>query len=336
MSLCCLKTRDLSWQDHSINIELILAPRKTNLLSKQHISLGSKCEDEVTRYELKQNTFLKHLQLEKHHLGQKATDYYILKAKRFLDNFPVDLRKEILNRRSFSDALNKIRDEVLENQKRAHSEPLPNRSGSYRKKSDTNDTKFPQLSSQFKKKIPDSKRGDFTYITEVPERNNELPPVIIEVDKTRPEKPSLRRSNTEYISMRRTESGKSNSHSASSDSRRPKLTRQKSVRFENDNEPSEKKATLQEKVKEFIKEQEYFNSQVQHNHQVNKTGNENENDKEKLVSAFDNFCKMQNNKSQLHKLVKLASKFKVSNSSMTNSVRQYKSSRSYQTIHNVS
>ena len=327
MSLCLLKTRDLSWQDHSINIEVILAPRKTDLLSKQHRSLGSKCDDEVTRYELKQNSFLKHLQLEKRHIGQKATEFYVLKARRFLDNFPVDLRKEILNRRSFSVALNRIRDEVVENQNRAKSEPVQSSStGSSPRKPEIGPGLLPQLENK-SNKIQTRATDDF-YLTEVKEqlynRNDELPPVVVEMDKGRPGKPSLRRSNTEYISTTRGSSGGGT---------RPKLNRQKSVRFEKDGDTI-KKASLHDKVREFIKEQEYFNSQVQQHHRQNRKGDDDdENDKEKLMSAFESFCKSQNNsKTHLHKLVKLASKFKVSKS-MTNSADHFKSSRSFQAIH---
>lgn len=324
MSLCLLKTRDLSWQDHSINIEVIMAPRRTDLLSKQHRSLGNKCDKRVTRYELNKNSVLKHLQLEKHHIGQRATELYVLKAKRFLDGFPVDMKREILNRRSFSIALNKLRDEIMECQERVKSEPLPERKEIT--KTDPVGTTLPELNIVSRQNST-RKQIDKFYITELPSpRSDELPPVVVETEKARPVKPTLRRANSDLVSTA------SRLSAASSSSARPRLTRQKSVRFENDVDSEGKKASLHERVREFIKEQEEFNSQVQQLHTINDLNDLQIDEKDKLISAFDNFCKSSSTKTQLQKLVKLASKFKVTNRSMANTASNFRSSKSYKAL----
>ena len=51
MSLLLLKTRDLTWQDHTLNTEVMLAPARSGLLLNKHKTLGAKCEMDKQLYE---------------------------------------------------------------------------------------------------------------------------------------------------------------------------------------------------------------------------------------------------------------------------------------------
>jgi hypothetical protein len=44
MSLLLLKTKDLTWQDHTLNTEVMLAPARSVLLLNKHKTLDAKCE----------------------------------------------------------------------------------------------------------------------------------------------------------------------------------------------------------------------------------------------------------------------------------------------------
>lgn len=51
MSLLSLKTKNLSWQDHTLNIEVMLAPQGSTLLLNKHKSLDTKLQQEKAGYE---------------------------------------------------------------------------------------------------------------------------------------------------------------------------------------------------------------------------------------------------------------------------------------------
>ncbi|KAK7095094.1 uncharacterized protein [Littorina saxatilis] len=51
MSLLLLKTRDLTWQDHTLNTEVMLAPARSGLLLNKHKTLGAKCQMDKQLYE---------------------------------------------------------------------------------------------------------------------------------------------------------------------------------------------------------------------------------------------------------------------------------------------
>nr|KAG5686806.1 hypothetical protein BaRGS_013126 [Batillaria attramentaria] len=59
MSLLLLKTRDLTWQDHTLNTEVMLAPTRSGLLLNKHKTLGARCEMDKQLYERQRAQCLK-------------------------------------------------------------------------------------------------------------------------------------------------------------------------------------------------------------------------------------------------------------------------------------
>lgn len=59
MSLLLLKTRDLTWQDHTLNTEVMLAPARSGLLLNKHKTLGAKCEMDKQLYERQRTQCIK-------------------------------------------------------------------------------------------------------------------------------------------------------------------------------------------------------------------------------------------------------------------------------------
>ena len=59
MSLLLLKTRDLTWQDHTLNTEVMLAPARSGLLLNKHKTLGTKCNIDKQLYDRQKEQCLK-------------------------------------------------------------------------------------------------------------------------------------------------------------------------------------------------------------------------------------------------------------------------------------
>ncbi|RUS80447.1 hypothetical protein EGW08_011816 [Elysia chlorotica] len=65
MSLLMLKTKNLSWQDHTLNIEVMLAPLRSTLLLNKHKTLDTKFEQEKSLYARQKDACLKDFIVEK-------------------------------------------------------------------------------------------------------------------------------------------------------------------------------------------------------------------------------------------------------------------------------
>ncbi|XP_059147882.1 uncharacterized protein LOC131935500 [Physella acuta] len=65
MSLLALKTKNLSWQDHTLNIEVMLAPQGSTLLLNKHKSLDTKLQREKAGYERQMDAFVNNYLAEK-------------------------------------------------------------------------------------------------------------------------------------------------------------------------------------------------------------------------------------------------------------------------------
>lgn len=64
MSLLMLKTKNLSWQDHTLNIEVMLAPLRSTLLLNKHKTLDTKYDKEKALYERQRDACIKDYILE--------------------------------------------------------------------------------------------------------------------------------------------------------------------------------------------------------------------------------------------------------------------------------
>ncbi len=65
MSLLLLKTRDLTWQDRTLNVEVMLSPSHSQLLYNKHKTLGTHYHKQVELYEKQINTMIKDITVEK-------------------------------------------------------------------------------------------------------------------------------------------------------------------------------------------------------------------------------------------------------------------------------
>lgn len=59
MSLFHVKTHDLSWQDRTINIEMMMAPARSQLLYNKHKGLKTKCQQENYNLDRERDSYLK-------------------------------------------------------------------------------------------------------------------------------------------------------------------------------------------------------------------------------------------------------------------------------------
>ncbi|GFN90219.1 hypothetical protein PoB_001672500 [Plakobranchus ocellatus] len=64
MSLLMLKTKNLSWQDHTLNIEVMLAPLRSTLLLNKHKTLDTKFDQETSLYERQKEACIKDFVVE--------------------------------------------------------------------------------------------------------------------------------------------------------------------------------------------------------------------------------------------------------------------------------
>ncbi|XP_005091893.1 uncharacterized protein LOC101849432 [Aplysia californica] len=65
MSLLMLKTKNLSWQDHTLNIEVMLAPLRSTLLLNKHKTLDTKYDKEKALFERQKDACIKDFVVEK-------------------------------------------------------------------------------------------------------------------------------------------------------------------------------------------------------------------------------------------------------------------------------
>ncbi|KAK3087375.1 hypothetical protein FSP39_005181 [Pinctada imbricata] len=114
MSLLLLKTKDLTWQDRALNLEVMLEPKRTNLLFKKNKSLSMNYVKDSIRYEKQANTSVRMMKNEKYYIDKKNQELYLVKTKRFLGSLSSEQRQKLLSRKSFSIGLSKLAKEIEE------------------------------------------------------------------------------------------------------------------------------------------------------------------------------------------------------------------------------
>lgn len=75
MSLMFVQTHDLSWQDRTINVELMMAPGRGQLLYNKHKSLNTKCEQEHFNLEREKESFLKSYKTDQRMMERRKESY---------------------------------------------------------------------------------------------------------------------------------------------------------------------------------------------------------------------------------------------------------------------
>ncbi|OWF36667.1 uncharacterized protein LOC110441343 [Mizuhopecten yessoensis] len=71
MSLLFLNTRNPTWQDRTVNVEVMLAPARNQLLMNKHKTLGSKCLKAQRLYDKERESMLKNIVIEKRIMERK-------------------------------------------------------------------------------------------------------------------------------------------------------------------------------------------------------------------------------------------------------------------------
>ncbi|XP_062617314.1 uncharacterized protein LOC134279018 [Saccostrea cucullata] len=71
MALLMLKTHDLTWQDHTINVEMMLAPLHAQLLASKHKALSTRCSTVKQIYDKERDTMVKNINIEKRMMERK-------------------------------------------------------------------------------------------------------------------------------------------------------------------------------------------------------------------------------------------------------------------------
>ena len=84
MSLLMLKTKNLSWQDHTLNIEVMLAPLRSTLLLNKHKTLDTKFDQEKSLYERQKDACLKDFVVEKR-LIERRRQKLLRRKKELMD-----------------------------------------------------------------------------------------------------------------------------------------------------------------------------------------------------------------------------------------------------------
>ncbi|XP_033763554.1 uncharacterized protein LOC117344826 [Pecten maximus] len=107
-SLFLLKTRDLTVQDHSMNIEVMLAPNRTYLLMNKHKTLNAKSNKQNHDVERQRDSSTHSYISEKRLVDRRNQEFYIKRVNMFLNQLSPNTRTTVLDRKSFSPSLNKI------------------------------------------------------------------------------------------------------------------------------------------------------------------------------------------------------------------------------------
>ncbi|KAK3088907.1 hypothetical protein FSP39_025287 [Pinctada imbricata] len=314
MALLMLKTHDLTWQDHTVNVEVMLSPSKSTLLSNKHKALASKCDNVKRNYEKERDAVLKDIMIEKRLMERK--------------------RQEILRRRSEIN-LKKLSRESSAISSVGSESRLSKRIAS-----------APSTSGASSVTGSDHQSGSF-FITEFKSHSSaHAPPYQPESEdqsgriSAYSDANSLASTNistrgsflrSPYFSI---PSVSTKFDSKGGDTKRTSKLPPKSVRFEESaiGDQSERELftringmTLNDRIKTFNKAQEEFNNRPVIINRLNRPKSEPVRNSQPLVAkryrslrldteeiekAFDNFCERKN-VDELHKLMKLASKLKA-------------------------
>ncbi|KAL4219574.1 hypothetical protein ACF0H5_022148 [Mactra antiquata] len=111
MSLFCLKTHDLSWQDRTINVELMIAPARSQLLFNKHKGLKTKYEQVSQNLDREKDSFMRSYKTDQRLMEMKKERY----SKRRNDIIQKRANTDYLGRRRSSLPVNLFSDNKFEN-----------------------------------------------------------------------------------------------------------------------------------------------------------------------------------------------------------------------------
>ncbi|XP_067660654.1 uncharacterized protein [Haliotis asinina] len=317
MSLLLLKTKNLSWQDHTLNVEVMLSPNHSQLLFNKHKTLGTQYVKEVDLYQKQISTFVKDITVE----------------KRLMERYRhrlVSRQKELIVQRSYSaQEMRKL--QQLDMKDRSRSAPV----GSSR---DASPQRPPGRKSRgvFLTEIEEDKMAKLPAL---PSKRGKLQTIVVlpktlEKPKPKPKPPNL--GPKRYVTFGERPPSDSESEE-SADEAEPDTA-----------------YPLEEKIKNFLDEVKSFNEKpvpkrrLQGSAELFRYLKENESvptspvgkryntltlDRQKLEAAFDSFCKSQA-REDLVKMMRLAAKMKANaaqarNTSMVPTMSSMKSSRAF-------
>ncbi|XP_061170145.1 uncharacterized protein LOC133179394 [Saccostrea echinata] len=360
MSLLLIKTQDLTWQDRALNMEVMLEPKKTQLLFKKNKTLSMRCEKDRQRYDKQRTATIRNYKTEKRYMDERNQELYIVKTQRFLQSIPPDMKQQVLSRRSFSISLTKLTKDINDETNARASAP-PNMVGIMSREEETVlpaitlQTPEPSPRIQYQRQAKSSMNLsshncvkdlsasandlDGTPESQKSSRNNTpIPSYLPSVQQPLPSgiMKDQRRNSANPLLTDRTVRFAEKNKEENKNAKEPRvdLYQEEKNRIEN------LKPKVQRKVNAFLMEQSKFNKRAP----IPKTELPRRNNvedlcgisKTRLVSAFDDFCEL-SNRDNFQKLVKYATKYKVAShlsSKIVPSVDTVKASRSFLMIQN--
>ncbi|XP_071096873.1 uncharacterized protein [Haliotis cracherodii] len=317
MSLLLLKTKNLSWQDHTMNVEVMLSPNHSQLLFNKHKTLGTQYIKEVDLYQKQISTLVKDITVEKRLMARYHTRL-------------VSRQKELIVQRSHS-AQEMRRLQQLDMKDRSRSAPVGSSRGSSPPRPLGRKSRgvfLTEIEEDKMSKLPalPSKRKKIQTIVVLPK--------TLEKPKPKPKPPNL--GPKRFVTFG--ERPPSDSESEESE----------------EEEAPETAYPLEEKIKNFLDEVKSFNEkpvpkrQLQGSAELFRYLKENESaptspvgkryntltlDRQRLETAFDSFCKSKS-REDLVKMMRLAAKMKANvaqarNTPMVPTMSAMKSSRAF-------
>lgn len=353
MSLLFIKTQDLTWQDRALNIEVMLEPKKTQLLFKKNKSLSMRCEKDRVRYEKQKRASVRNYKTEKRYMDERNQELYLIKTQRFLQSIPPDMKQQVLNRRSFSISLTKLAKDINDGEENARASAPPNMVGCM---SRDEGTILPAITIQTPEPpaIPDLPIQQVKSSTGVRPRRDSFDWSESNSDSRASSRintpipsylPSVQQSLPSGIMKTRKKSANALFTDKNVKFAEEKVVEERPLKDQYQEEKlriENLKPKVQRKVNSFLLEQSRFNKRGP----ISKTelsvkSVEETNDicgisKRRLVSAFDEYCEL-SSQDNYQKLVKYATKYKVASqmsSKIVPSVDTVKASRSFLSIQN--
>ncbi|XP_069122103.1 uncharacterized protein [Argopecten irradians] len=335
MALLLLKTTDPSWQDRTVNVEVMLAPARNQLLMNKHKTLESKCLMAHRLYEKERQSMLKDILIEKRIMERKKQALLRKKSDIMLNRVSSGATYSKQNNTSVS---------KTSSTKRGGSAPAKLGWAS----------KNPNKAGVFLTEVSGEPRSQSVTTTEVSGESRSHSVAITEKDKYWGVSPSPSHGNTSMqVAGSASQLSASSRRVISPFGQKRSSRRIKSVRFD-DNRILETQQTdsvhqpsVDGLVEQFVKAQVEFNTRpVIGSADQNKTTRPGTNtpivakrysslsvNNEKLINAFDNFC-LDRNKDDFQKLVRFASKLKSSaklarNQSVVPAVAALRSSKKF-------
>ncbi|KAK6195995.1 hypothetical protein SNE40_001306 [Patella caerulea] len=338
MSLLFIKTKDLTWQDHTLNIEAMLAPTRSQLLVNKHKSYGARAATDKDLYEKQKVTRLKDYVIEKRMMERRKQR--INKRKR---EIYIDRSHSVVSSRNRDD------DDVETKSNLSDSQLLKMKSSACSMRSKTSSvaskssTHYPRLPAQPRcsslqalntenMEITCEDIDNGVFITELIRNDSKLPTVPKSAQEIRDQR--LRGPHVAYSKER----------NVSFASIRDDHHHGKSKYFDS----NRRIKPLQSRIEEFLVDQKSFNEDPKQKSSISAWDNIGRNknkqlvanklsnltlDKTTLEGAFDHFCE-ENSKENYHKMVKMATKLKARvaiarNQSWIPSMATFKSSKTF-------